>query len=38
MSSFDWKKKNEDSIIDGLIITARTTGIFFALTAANIKL
>ena len=28
MSSFDWKKNIEDSIKDGLIITATTTGIF----------
>ena len=38
MSSFDWKKNVEDSIKDGLIITATTTGIFYALEAANIKL
>ena len=31
MSSFDWKKKVEDSIKDGFIITATTTGIFFVL-------
>ena len=37
MSSFDWKKNIEDSIKDGLIITATTTGILFALKAANIK-
>ena len=37
MSSFDWKKNIEDSIKDGLIITAITTGIFFTLKAANIK-
>ena len=36
MSSFDWKKNIEDSIKDGLI-TATTTGIFFALKATNIK-
>ena len=36
-SSFDWKKNVEDSIKDGLIITATTTGIFFALKAANVK-
>ena len=30
MSSFDWKKNIEDSIKDGLIITATTT-IFFVL-------
>ena len=33
MTSFDWKK----NIVDGLIITAATTGIFFALKAANVK-
>ena len=38
MSSYDWKKNVEDSIKDGLIITATTTGIFFALKAANVKL
>ena len=27
----------EDSIKDGLIITAKTTGIFFALKAANVR-
>ena len=37
MSSFDWKKNIEDSIKDGLIITATTTGIFFALKAANVR-
>ena len=37
MSSFDWKKNVEDSIKDGLIIAAMTTGIFFALKAANVK-
>ena len=37
MSSFDWKKNIEDSIKDGLIITAATTGIFYALKAANVK-
>ena len=37
MSSFDWKKNIEDSVNDGLIITATTTGIFFALKAANVK-
>ena len=36
MSSFDWKKNIEDSIKDGLIITATTT-IFFVLKAANVK-
>ena len=39
MSIFDWlKKKNiQDSVKDGLIITAAATKIFFALKAANIK-
>ena len=37
MSSFDWKKSIEDSIKDGLIITATTIGIFFALKATNVK-
>ena len=37
MSSFDWKKVIEDSIKDEIIITATTTGIFFALKAANVK-
>ena len=37
MSSFYWKKNIEDSIKDGLIITATTTGIFFTLKAANVK-
>ena len=37
MSSFDWKKNIEDSIKDGIIITATTTRILFALKAANIK-
>ena len=36
MGSFDWLK-NIDSIKDGLIITATTMGIFFALKAANVK-
>ena len=38
MSSFDRKKNIKDSINDGLIIIATTTGIFFTLKAANIKL
>ena len=38
MSSFDWKKNLENSIKDGVIITATITGIFFALKAANVKL
>ena len=37
MSSFNWRKNIEDSIKDGLTITAATTGIFFALKAANVK-
>ena len=37
MTSFDWKKNIENSIKDGLIITATTTGIFFALKAANVR-
>ena len=37
MSCFDWKKNIQDSINDGLIITATTTRIFFAPKAANVK-
>ena len=37
MSRFDWKKNIEDSINDGLIITATTTEIFFTLKVANVK-
>ena len=37
IGSFDWKKNIEDFIKDGKIITATTTGIFFALKAANEK-
>ena len=37
MSSFDWRKNIEDSVKDGLIITATITGIFSALKAANVK-
>ena len=37
MSSFDNKKNIEDFIKDGLIITITTTGIFYALKAANVK-
>ena len=37
MASFDWKKNIEDCIKDGLIITATTTGIFYALKAASVK-
>ena len=38
MISFDWKKNVEDSIKDGLIITATTTRIFYVIKAANVKL
>ena len=31
------KKNIEDSIKDGLIITATTTGIFYVINAANVK-
>ena len=34
MASFNWKKNIEDSLKDGLMLT---TGIFFALKAANLK-
>ena len=37
MTSFDWKKNIEDSFKDGLIITITTTGIFYALKAANVR-
>ena len=37
MASFDWKKNIEDSIKDGLIITATTTGIFYVLKAAGMR-
>ena len=37
MSGFDWKKNLEHSIKNGPIITVTTTGIFFALRAANVK-
>ena len=37
MASFDGKKNIEDCIKDGLIITATTTGIFYALKAASVK-
>lgn len=37
MRSLDWRKNIEDSIKDGLIITATTTRIFFVLKAANVK-
>ena len=37
MSSFDWKKNIEDSIKNGLIITATTAEIFYVVKAANVK-
>ena len=37
MASFDWQKSIENSIKNGLIITATTTGIFYVLKAANVK-
>ena len=37
MSTFDWKRNIEDSIKDGIIITATTTGIFFRLKGSNVK-
>ena len=37
MSSFTWRKKIEDSLKDGLIITIGATGIFFGLKALNVK-
>ena len=37
MSSFGWKKNVENSVKDGLITTATTTGIFYILKAANVK-
>ena len=37
MASFDRKKTIEDSIKEGLIITATTTAIFYALKTANVK-
>ena len=37
MASSDWQKSIEDSIKNGLIITATTTGIFYVLKAANVK-
>ena len=37
MNSFNWRKNIEDSIQDGLIITATATGIFYVLKAANVK-
>ena len=38
MASFDWKKNIENSVKDGLIITITTTGIFYTLKAASVKL
>ena len=38
MSSFDCKKNIEDSIKDGLIITATTTRIFSVLKAENVNI
>ena len=37
MSSFNWRKKIEDSLKDGLMITIGAAGIFFALKTANVK-
>ena len=37
MSILDWKKNVEDSIKDGLIITATMTGIFYVLKVAKVK-
>ena len=37
MSSFNWRKNIENSIKDGLIITATAIGIFYVLKAANVK-
>ena len=37
MSSFDWKKILKTLLTMDLIITATTTGIFFALNAANVS-
>ena len=38
MSSFNRRKKIEDSFKDGLIITIGAAGIFFVLKAVNLKL
>ena len=38
MDSSDWKRNIEDSIKDGLIITATTTRIFLVTKAGNVKL
>ena len=37
MCSFNRKKNTDNSIKDGLVLTATTTRIFFALKVANIK-
>ena len=37
MTSFNLRKNNENSLREGLIITAATTGIFFALKAVIVK-
>ena len=37
MSILDWKKNVEDSIKNGLIITATMTGIFYVLKVAKVK-
>ena len=37
MSDFDWKKNIDDSIKDGIIITATSTRLFFTLKASNVK-
>ena len=37
MSSFEWKKKVEDSIKDGLIIAVTTIGIFYVLKVESLK-
>ena len=37
MASFDQKKKIEDSLKDGLLITIGAAGIFYGLKAANVK-
>ena len=37
MSSFNWRKKIEESLKDGIIITIVATGIFFGLKALNVE-
>lgn len=37
MSCFDWRKNIEDCTKDGLIITATSTEIYFALKTVNLK-